>query len=159
MQWFMVPTPANTVGMGIQNAQASNGLYYMGFYNSAGGTAGYILQTGATTVTYNTTSDARLKTDHGRATDLTALRAVVIHDFTWTADGVRDRGVFAQEAHAHYPRAITAGADDVTADGSLARPWGTDYSKFVPDLIVGFQQHDAELAELRALLATVKGPR
>ena len=32
----------------------------------------------------------------------------------------------------------------------------TDYSKFVPDLIVGWQQHDAELAELRALLATGK---
>ena len=33
----------------------------------------------------------------------------------------------------------------------------TDYSKFVPDLIVGWQQHDAELAGLRAFLATVKG--
>jgi hypothetical protein len=33
----------------------------------------------------------------------------------------------------------------------------TDYSKFVPDLIVGWQQHDAEIAELRAMFATVKG--
>jgi hypothetical protein len=159
MLWFLATTPANTVALGIQNTQASNALYYMGFYNSAGGTAGYILQTGATAVQYSTVSDARLKDDAGRATDLSALRAVVIHDFTWTADGLRDRGVFAQEAHGLYPRAITEGSDDLTESGDLKQPWGTDYSKFVPDLIVGFQQHDAELAELRALLATVKGPR
>jgi hypothetical protein len=33
----------------------------------------------------------------------------------------------------------------------------TDYSKFVPDLIVGWQQHDDEIAALRARLATVNG--
>jgi hypothetical protein len=33
----------------------------------------------------------------------------------------------------------------------------TDYSKFVPDLIVGWQHHDAALDEIRAQLATLKG--
>jgi hypothetical protein len=85
------------------------------------------------------------------------LRAVVVHDFTWKADGVGDRGIFAQDAHAHYPHAIVEGSDDRTASGDLARPWMTDYSKFVPDLIVGWQQHDAAIAELRAALAAAKG--
>jgi hypothetical protein len=124
------------------------------FINSAGAGIGTIAQTNATTVAYNTTSDARLKDDAGRAVDLTALRAVVVHDFAWKADGRSDRGVFAQDAHAVYPRAVTVGTDETTASGALARPWMTDYSKFVPDLIVGWQQHDAELAELRALLTT-----
>jgi hypothetical protein len=35
----------------------------------------------------------------------------------------------------------------------------TDYSKFVADLIVGWQQHDAEIADLRAALAALKGSR
>jgi hypothetical protein len=141
----------------ISNLNPANSCYYVTCYNSTGGVAGAIRQTGATSVSYDTTSDARLKRDAGPATDLTALRGVVIHDFTWIADGQRSRGVFAQEAATVFPRAIGAGTDEVTEAGSLVRPWMTDYSQFVPDLIVGWQQHDAALAELRALLATVTG--
>jgi hypothetical protein len=52
---------------------------------------------------------------------------------------------------------VLAGTDETTDPGVLVRPWMTDYSKFVSDLIVGWQQHDAELADLRAQLATLKG--
>jgi hypothetical protein len=127
------------------------------FANSAGALAGFINQASATTVSYNTSSDARLKRDEGRASDLSALRAVVVHDFQWNGDGVRARGVFAQEAYAVFPSAITKGTDECTDCGALARPWMTDYSKFVPDLIAGWQQHDADLTELRAILAAAKG--
>jgi hypothetical protein len=143
---------ANT-GISIQNLNASPSMGFMLFYNSAAAIAGQIAQSGATSVSFVTTSDHRLKVDAGRATDLSSLRAVVVHDFTWRADGVSDRGVFAQEAHALYPRAIVAGTDETTERGDLARPWMTDYSKFVPDLIVGWQQHDAELTALRAALS------
>jgi hypothetical protein len=143
---------ASRNGISIRNTNAANTMYFCAFYNSASGLAGGITQSGASAVVYSTSSDARLKDDAGRATDLTALRAVVVHDFAWKADGRSDRGVFAQDAHAHYPRAVVPGTDETTADGALARPWMTDYSKFVPDLIVGWQQHDADLAELRALL-------
>jgi hypothetical protein len=144
-------------GISLQNTNAGNAIYFLAFYNSGGGLAGGITQNGASGVLYNTSSDARLKDDAGPATDLAALRAVVVHDFAWKADGVRDRGVFAQEAHAHYPRAVTPGTDETTDAGTLARPWLTDYSKFVADLIVGWQQHDAELVALRAELAALKG--
>jgi hypothetical protein len=149
---------ASSFALGLQNSNPAGGMYYVVFYNSAQALAGSIYQSGLTTVAYNTSSDARLKDDAGRVTDLSALRAVVVHDFTWKADGVRDRGIFAQEAHACYPRAVSPGTDEMTADGtSLARPWMTDYSKFVPDLLVGWQQHDTAIAELRAALAAVKG--
>jgi hypothetical protein len=145
------------VGLAVQNLSASNGLYFHFFLNSASGACGNIQQTGAGTVAYNTTSDARLKADGGRATDLTALRAVVVHDFTWKADGRADRGVFAQEAHALYPRAVSPGTDETTADGALARPWMTDYSKFVPDLIVGWQQHDGDVFALWQAVQDLRG--
>lgn len=148
---------AHALGIGIQNTNALNGLYFLAFYNSTGAGIGTVSQASATSVAYNTSSDQRLKTDGGLAEDLTALRAVRVHDFTWTAEGIPDRGIFAQEAHAVFPRAVTPGTDDRTDHGVLARPWGTDYSKFVPDLIVGWQQHEAALAELRAALATLKG--
>jgi hypothetical protein len=140
-----------------QNLNAGVGGNFVLFLNGASGVAGSIAHTGDTAVTYGTASDARLKDDAGRAADLTALRAVVVHELTWKADGRGDRGVFAQEAHPIFPRAITEGTDETTARGQLARPWMTDYSKFVPDLIVGWQQHDAELVALRAQVATLKG--
>jgi Chaperone of endosialidase len=148
---------ATSFALGLQNINPAGGMYYVVFYNSAMALAGSIYQSGDTTVAYNTSSDARLKADAGPATDLSALRAVVVHDFTWKGAGVRDRGIFAQEAYALYPRAVSPGTDETTARGDLARPWMTDYSKFVPDLIVGWQQHDAELAELRATLARLLG--
>ena len=149
---------ATTQGIGIQNTNVANtNMYFAMFFAGNSVFAGAVQQTGTNTVAYLTTSDARLKRDAGRAADLSALRAVVVHEFTWTADGRPDRGIFAQEAHALYPRAVRAGTDDTTEHGDLARPWMTDYSKFVPDLIVGWQQHDAEIADLRAALAAVKG--
>jgi hypothetical protein len=148
---------AKTAGIYQQNLSPANALVFMRMANSAGGVAGDIAQSGASGVIYGTTSDARLKDDRGRASDLSALRALVVHDFTWKVDGVPDRGVFAQDAQALFPRAVSAGTDDRTERGDLQHPWMTDYSKFVPDLIVGWQHHDAELAALRAAFATLKG--
>jgi hypothetical protein len=148
---------AGGTGLWLQNVDAGNNAPFQAFVNGSFGLCGGITQTGATSVTFLTTSDARLKDDAGRATDLSALRGIVVHDFTWKVDGIRDRGVFAQDAHALYPRAVVPGTDDTTDDGTLKTPWMTDYSKFVPDLIVGWQQHDTELAALRAELATLKG--
>jgi hypothetical protein len=41
-------------------------------------------------------------------------------------------------------------------DGRLAKPWGVDYSKYVPDLIVGWQQHDATIQQLAARIAALE---
>jgi hypothetical protein len=146
-------------GISIQNTNPSNSINYLLFLNSAAAAAGNIAQNGATAVVYGTTSDARLKADAGPASDLAALRAIVVHDFTWKADGVADRGIFAQEAAALFPRAILAGTDETTEAGHLARPWMADYSKFVADLIVGWQQHDAALDALRARLDAISTVR
>jgi Chaperone of endosialidase len=134
----------------LQNTNAVAAGNFLLFVNSAGTAAGGVQHTSAGTVAFNTSSDARLKTDRGPAVDLTALRALRVHDFAWIADGQPDRGVFAQEAHAHWPRAVSPGTDATTAAGDLVRPWMIDYSKFVADLIVGWQQHDATLAAIRA---------
>ena len=142
-------------GLGIQTTSAALGSLQI-FFNEVGGIIGSIGRATATTVVYNTTSDRRLKTDHGLAQDVSGLRAVEIHDFAWTKDGTPDRGIFAQDAVAVFPRAITPGTDATTPDGGLACPWMADYSRFVPDLIVGWQQHDAQLTDLAARLAALE---
>jgi hypothetical protein len=113
-------------------------------FSNANGTIGSINLNGTTT-TYNTTSDADLKRDRGRSKDHgTRLAAIVIHDYEFKADGRIGVGVFAQEAYAHAPFAVTPG------DPQKGLPWMVDYSKFVPDLIAEVQDHRARLAALEA---------
>jgi hypothetical protein len=146
---------ATRVGLALNDPDSLSNTAFL-YFTLAGTTIGAVLRNGSTSaVQYLTTSDRRLKTDRGVAQNVSALRSVVVHDFDWTASGVHDRGVFAQEAHAFYPQAITVG-DDTMKDGHLVKPWMADYSKFVPDLIVGWQQHDGELATLKARIAALE---
>jgi len=123
------------------------------FYN-ANGSVGTINTSGSATA-YNTSSDARLKHDLGIVTQTDVLRQTVVRDFEWLSDGSKARGVFAQEAHLVAPFAVSVGNDEMK-DGHLAKPWVVDYSKFVPDLIVGWQQHDATITQLAARIAALE---
>lgn len=139
---------------GVQIGQPSATGDQMVFYTSSG-IAGTINSNGTTT-TYGTTSDARLKTDRGPLTDRTVLEQTRVHAFDWTADGTPGRGVFAQEAATVAPFAVTEGTDERDDQGHLTRPWGVDYAKYVPDLIAGWQHHQARIAELEARLAALE---
>jgi hypothetical protein len=108
-----------------------------------------------TTVAYSTTSDGRLKEDKGIATDMSVIDNTVIHDFVWKLDGLVDRGIFAQEAHLVKPTAISVGNDELTEDGNLRNPWGVDYSKYVPELIVYCQQLKKITQEQQALITAL----
>jgi hypothetical protein len=123
-------------------------------FSQAGTIIGSIRRNASTAaVQYLTTSDQRLKTDLGLAADLTALRSLRVHDFTWKSDPSRpDRGVFAQEAHDVTPRGITPGS---TGD-DLSTPWQAEKAAYVPDLIVGWQQHDAEISALQAAITALQ---
>ena len=118
----------------------STSQFYQKFLNSSAAVAGSIQHTAVTTVAFSTTSDGRLKEDKGVATDMSVIDNTVIHNFVWKLDGLVDRGIFAQEAHLVKPNAISVGNDELTEDGNLRNPWGVDYSKYVPDLIVYCQQ-------------------
>jgi hypothetical protein len=124
---------------------------HLSFSNDSSGAAavGSITTTGSATA-FNTSSDIRLKNDLGRADTTEVLKDVVIHNFTWKLDGTLDRGVFAQEAYLVKPSAIAVGTDDLGANGLPVHPWAVDYSKFVPDLIVGWQVHDGRLEKLES---------
>jgi hypothetical protein len=126
------------IAIGHANGTGGGNLYAQFAYNSSA--IGSITQNGTTGVAYNTTSDIRLKNDQGVAQQ-SRINDVVIHDFTWKADGSNDRGVFAQELAEVIPNAVTKGQ---TEDDY----WQVDYSKLVPDLIVEVQQLRARVAQL-----------
>ena len=132
----------------LQIGQNTTGsMYQAGFYNP-NGFVGSITSVGSTTA-FNTASDQRLKRDRGVATDTRVLKQTVVHDFNWLVDNTPGRGVFAQEAVTVAPFAVTVGTDP------RIRPWSVDYSKYVPDLIVGWQQHDALVSALSARIETL----
>ena len=143
-------------GAGNTFATLTPGLFYIGnagsaatvavqFYNTNGGVGN--IQTSGTVTAYNTTSDARLKTPLSRHSDTDVLRQTVIHNFVWKSDGTPGRGVFAQEAALVAPFAVSVGTDETDEEGRLTHPWGVDYSKYVPDLITGWQVHEAQHRE------------
>ena len=134
-------------GETISSAGTATGAYSHWMFLNGNGFVGSIVTSGSATA-YNTTSDARLKTPLNRHTDTAVLRNTVIHNFVWKSDGTAGRGVFAQEAHEVAPFAVSVGGDEVDGHGLLMKPWGVDYSKYVPDLIVGWQHHAATLSAL-----------
>lgn len=134
--------------IGWEHQTPSDNYYPACFYNAAGSSVGNISCTSSATA-YNTSSDQRLKRDLGIATSTDVIAKTVIHNFEWQ-DGKKDRGVFAQEAKLVKPSAVTEGSDKVNNQGVLIQPWGVDYSKYVPDLIVELQNLRAEFEAYKA---------
>lgn len=116
-------------------------LYASYYYNAAA--IGSISQNSTTGVLFNTTSDMYLKRNKGVATSIKTLNGLVVHEFDWISTGDADIGLFAQEAFVLKPSAVRKGGDNPHTD-----PWSVDYSKFVPDLIVGWQNHESRLSVL-----------
>jgi hypothetical protein len=140
--------PFGQIQIGNTGTAASN----VSSFVNANGIVGTIVTSGSGTA-YNQTSDGRLKTDRGLARSTAVLERTEIHEYVWNVDGTPGRGVFSQDAHAIAPYANTPGTDERDADGRLVHPWATDYSKYVPDLIVGWQQHNARLKAIEAAIA------
>lgn len=166
-------TPSST-SAGIM-AGVSNQLYtsvgntssssIMHRFINANGLVGSITTSGSGT-SFDTSSDKDLKIDDGIAQSTEVLEQTVIHNFRWKADNQQDIGVFAQDAYLVKPKAVRVGSDEVDENGRKVVPWAVDYSKYVPDLIVGWQKHEAKLkilleeisaehADLAALRAAV----
>jgi hypothetical protein len=136
----------------VWNATTSGDSQFQRFYTEQ--TAGVTLRgsidfdRGGVLVRYNTTSDARIKKDMGIATEPKYIPTLKVHDYEFIETGHAGRGVFAQEAHKVYADAVSVGSDEVNGHGRLAKPWGVSYPAYVPDLIVGWQNHETRIAAL-----------
>jgi hypothetical protein len=125
-------------------AVGTNGNNIIRFYNSSLGTAGAIrVNSGGTTVAYNTSSDRRLKENITDADDAgSKVDAIQVRKFDWIADGShQDYGMIAQELQSVAPEAVSGDAD---SDEMM----GVDYSKLVPMLVKEIQSLRARVAQL-----------
>ena len=117
------------------------------FTSSGDQEAGNITVTSNIACAFNTSSDARLKHSLGlasRAAASSRLSSYNIHDFEWLANPSQKHvGAFAQEVYLVNPEIVTVGGNN-----PRTHAWGIDYGKFTPDLILGWQSHEARLQHL-----------
>jgi len=110
---------------------------------------------GSTATAFNTTSDARLKSDarpfnNGRA----IVDALAVQAFTWASSGADDIGVMAQDAQQVYPPAVTPGHGEPGTDDF--RPWAVDYSKYVPVMLQTLQDAFRKIDDLAARVTALE---
>jgi hypothetical protein len=120
----------------------TTGAYYSTFSYNAG-IIGSITQNGTTAVSYNTTSDARLKKNIVPAQSaVEKVKALQVRSFDWKADDSRvEHGFIAQELQTVEPLAVTEG-----------EIWQIDPSKLVATLTKALQEALARIEALEAKL-------
>ena len=117
------------------------GAVMIGFANIDGAVIGSITQDAAFTVSYNTSSDRRLKNNivntHFGINDLMKIQ---VRDYVYKADAGKalTTGFIAQELYEIFPNAVTkpAKAEDM---------WSIDYGKVTPLLVKAIQDQQATI--------------
>jgi hypothetical protein len=126
----VVSTASATFATSIQCANNGGGTYYLNtsgtadysaviFLTSAGSTQVGSIVVGATTTTYNITSDYRLKTVIGPVADSgTRIDALQPVEYTWNSNGQRTRGFLAHQFQEVYADSVTGTKDAVDNNGN-----------------------------------------
>jgi hypothetical protein len=129
---------------------ATNGDYGFTFKNSSGALSGAI-GVDASTVSYNTSSDYRLKNTiapmTGALAKVAQLKPVT---YKWNVDGSDGEGFIAHELAEVCPHAVVGEKDAVDADGNI-KSQGVDTSFLVATLTAAIQELKAEFDAYKAL--------
>jgi hypothetical protein len=125
----------------------SNGNNAVGFKNASGSQVGSI-GINASTTSYNTSSDYRLKENiasmTGALVKVTQLKPVT---YKWKVDGADGEGFIAHELAEVFPHAVTGEKDAVDADGN-PKYQGIDTSFLVATLTSAIQELNTTITSL-----------
>jgi hypothetical protein len=165
VEGIVLYSPSDTFGPRINVTNTSDASLNLNRLSTDGSIAVFFKDTasvGSISVTasataYNTSSDYRLKEDVqpmvGASDRLMALKPV---NFAWKVDGSRVDGFLAHEAQEVVPECVTGSKDAVDDEGN-PQYQGIDQSKIVPLLVAALQEAMAEIAQLKADVAALKG--
>jgi len=138
------------LSFGSDNDCTSASFVYM---TDGNGAIGSITAASGTSVSYNTTSDERLKKNIVDASSqLDTIKNIKIREFDWKKNDFHEVGVIAQEIKTVVPNAVTEGGDNETK-----HPFGVDYGKIVPYLIKAVQEQQEQIDALQSEIKTLKG--
>lgn len=128
----------------------TSGGHYITFRNTTGGVAGSIVRSTGNAVTYNTTSDYRLKENvKPLNTGIETVMQLKPSTYDWKSDGSSDMGFIAHELQEHLPNAVLGEKDGEEMQG-------VDYSKLIPVLTAAIQQQQQMIEELKAEIQALK---
>ena len=145
-----------TGGASISCAQTGTSGDQIYFRTSTSTLAGYITCPTATTTSYVSISDYRLKENTTPMTGaLAKISALKPCTYTWKADGSAGQGFIAHELQAVIPDCVVGEKDAINEDGSI-KPQGIDTSFLVATLTAAIQELKAELDATKAEVAALK---
>lgn len=136
----------------VENPSPS-GIFIGWYYNNGSSITNIAnIVCNGTSVSYNTTSDYRLKNNVENYSDgLTKINALRPVTFSWNAtpDAPRSTGFIAHEVQAVIPEAVNGEKDAVDENGNI-KPQGIDNSFIVPHLVAAIQELTKRVQELEA---------
>lgn len=141
---------------GIIIEPEANNYTAMRFNNASGTQVGDIVG-GASSTSYNTTSDYRLKENVTDVTDgITRVKQLEPKRFNFIADPDKTvDGFLAHEAQAVVPEAVTGTHNEVDDNGNAVMQ-GIDQSKLVPLLTAALQEAIAKIEALEARVTALE---
>jgi hypothetical protein len=114
---------------------------------------GSVSAASGTTVSYNTSSDRRMKENIVDASSqLDVINNIQVREFDWKINGHHEVGMIAQELNEVIPNVVQEGGDDVTEEA-----WGIDYGKLTPYLIKAVQEQQTIIDDLKSRIETLEG--
>ena len=116
---------------------------------------GGIGQNGASNVSFNTSSDYRLKEDLKDFNGLNLISNLKVYDFKWKTDDSRMYGVIAHEAQEVIPYIVNGDKDEMKENGNI-KIQVVDYSKLTPILIKAIQEQQATINALTTRITALE---
>lgn len=149
---YVESTVSDNNGLFILNANTDQNWTYnyheFIYFQKQGNNIGSIIAANSGTgVTYNTTSDYRLKTDLKDFKGLDVVNKIKTYDFSWKTNNSRMHGVMAHELQEILPYAVTGKKDSVDANGKMITQ-GVDYGRITPVLVKAIQEQDIKINQL-----------
>ena len=121
-------------------------------FSDSNSTMGSVSAASGTTVSYNTSSDRRMKENIVDASSqLDVINNIQIREFDWIKNGHHEVGVIAQELNEVIPNVVQEGGEDVNEE-----PWGVDYGKLTPYLIKAMQEQQTIINDLKTRIETLE---
>jgi hypothetical protein len=118
------------------------------YFQKQGNNIGSIISSNSGTgVSYNTSSDYRLKTDLRNYSGIDLVNKIKTYDFSWKTNNSRMHGVMAHELQEILPYAVTGKKDSVDANGKMITQ-GVDYGRITPVLVKAIQEQDIKINQL-----------
>jgi hypothetical protein len=130
-----------------QNSDSTSGGYEFYVFRRNSTQIGSINQSSTNAVTYNTSSDARLKDITGSSRGLEVINNLNPVAYNWKADNHADEGLIAQEVEELVPNAVNQDEDGY---------YSMDYSKLVTHLVKGMQEQQEQIESLKSEIANLK---